>query len=196
MNLRDRRALILGAVAVTAAVLLLRVLPWMVRKGIAGHAELKERVALLARTREELGALPDLRDSTAVLTQALLSLAPQVLSGSTPAEAGADLTGRINLAAARAPAKVERLDVLPDTNEAGRLGRARVHAVIETDVRGLVNFLRALESGEGALTTEELRVLAPDPGSPERVPEILKVEVSVSGWYIKPREIGNGKRET
>ena len=29
-----------------------------------------------------------------------------------------------------------------------------------------------------------------------RGPEILKVEVTVSGWYVKPRDAEKGKRET
>jgi hypothetical protein len=37
------------------------------------------------------------------------------------------------------------------------------------------------------LHLDELHVVAPQPGGVERGPEILKVEVTVSGWYIKPR---------
>jgi len=151
---------------------------------------------LLARTRDEMASLPRLRDSATVLSQALVALAPQVLSGSSAAEAGADLSGRMNLAASRAPAKLERMDALPDSNENGRLGRVRVHAALETDVRGLVALLRSIDAGDEVLRLEELRVEAPDPGMVARGPEILKVEVTVSGWYIKPRDTRNGKRET
>jgi len=110
-----------------------------------------------------------------------------VLSGSTPAEAGADLSGRMNLAASRAPAKVERLDPLPDSSGVGRLGRVRVHAALETDVRGLIALIRAIEIGDEVLKLDELRVEAPEPGTMQRGPELLKVEITVSGWYIRPR---------
>jgi len=196
MTLRDRRALLLGGLAVGLAVLGLRVLPWLIRRGSMAYSQLEEHATLLARTRDELATLSELRDSTAVLTRALVALAPQVLSGSTAAEAGADLSGRINLAASRAPARVERLEAMPDSSSDGRLGRARVHAAFETDVRGVVAFLRAIDAGEGVLTLDELRVVTPDPGAPDRGPEILKIEVTVSGWYIKTRDAGNGKRET
>jgi len=184
---RDRRALLLGGVAIAGAVLGLRVLPWAVRRATQAHAMLRERTTLLARTREETASLPTLRDSAAVLSQALVALAPQVLSGSSPAEAGADLSGRMNLAASRAPAKVERLDPLPDSSGDGRLGRVRVHAALETDVRGLIALIRAIDAGDEVLKLDELRVEAREPGTVERGPEILKVEITVSGWYIRPR---------
>jgi type II secretory pathway component PulM len=193
---RDRRALLVGGIAIAGAVLGLRILPWTVRRMTAAHAVLRERATLLARTREEMASLPELRDSAAVLSQALVALAPQVVSGSTPAEAGADLSGRMNLAAARAPAKVERLDQLTDSSGDGRLGRVRVHAALETDVRGLIALIRAIDAGDEVLKLDELRVEARELGTMPRGPEVLKVEITVSGWYIKPREARNGKRET
>ena len=196
MTPRDRRALLVGGIAIAGAVLGLRVLPWAVRRVSAAHAVLRERATLLARTRDEMASLPKLRDSATVLSQALLALAPQVLSGSTPAEAGADLSGRMNLAASCAPAKVARLDPLPDSSGVGRLGRVRVHAALETDVRGLIALIRAIDGGDEVLKLDELHVESPEPGTVQRGPEILKVEITVSGWYIKPRETGNGKRET
>jgi hypothetical protein len=194
MTPRDRRALLVGGIAIAGAVLGLRVLPWAVRRGTEAHAVLLERATLLLRTREEMASLPQLRDSAAVLSQALVALAPQVLSGSTPAEAGADLSGRMNLAASRAPAKVERLDPLPDSSSDGRLGRVRVHATLETDVRGLIALIRAIDVGDEVLKLDELRVEAPEPGTVQRGPEILKVEITVSGWYIRPRSME--KRES
>jgi hypothetical protein len=41
-----------------------------------------------------------------------------------------------------------------------------------------------------------LRVVAPDPASVNHAPEILKVELTVSGWYLEGREAGNEKPET
>ncbi len=187
MTPRDRRALVIGGLVIAGAVIVLRVLPWGVRTVSGAHALLHERAALLARTREEMTSLPTLRDSAAVLSQALVALAPQILSGSTAVEASADLAGRINLAASRAPARVERVDPLPDLIATGRLGRVRVHAALETDVRGLIALIRAVDAGDEVLKLDELHVEAPDPGGTARGPEILKVEITVSGWYIKPR---------
>lgn len=196
MTPRDRRALIIGVGVVLAAVVLLRVLPATLRSVNEARAMLRERAALLARTRDEMASLPKLRDSAAVLSQALVALAPQLLSGSVDAEAAADISGRVNIIASRAPAKVERLDPIRDSITTGRLGRVRLHAALETDVRGLVAVLKAIDTGDEVLLLEELHVEAPQPAGAERGPEILRIEVIVSGWYIRPRETGNGKRET
>ena len=195
MTPRDRRALMLGGCAIGAAVIVLRLFPWAVRTESSGYTELRERSALLARTRDEMASLPTLRDSAATLSQALVGLAPQLFSGSSAAEAGADLSARMNLAASRAPARVERIDPLPDSAGEGRLGRVRVHAVLESDVRGLVAVLKAIDAGDEVVRLDELHVEAPGALTAERGPEILKIELTVSGWYIKPR-MENGKRET
>jgi hypothetical protein len=183
---RDRRALIVGGLVIGTAVLALRVVPLGVRHTLAARMELRDRAILLGRTRGEMAVLPALRDSAAVLSQALVALASQVLSGSTAAEAGADLSGMLNLAASRAPARVERLSPLPDSTSDGRLGHVRVQVTLETDVRGLVALLRAIDAGTEVLRLDVLRVEATEPAT-LRGPEILKVEVIVSGWYIKPR---------
>lgn len=187
MSPRDRRALILGGLVLGAAVMALRVLPAGLRQTLAARGALRERAVLLGRTRAEIAVVPELRDSAAVLSQALVALASQVLSGSTSAEAAADLSGRLNLAASRAPARVERISPLPDSSSEGRLGRVRVQMVLETDVRGLVAVLRSIGAAEEVLKLEVLRVEAPQPIAMVRGPEILKVELTVSGWYIKPR---------
>lgn len=187
MTRRDRTALILGIGVILTAVLALRVLPWSVRRALAATGDLRERATLLAHAQQDLVQSALLRDSAVGITQALVGLAPRLLSGTSAAEAGADLSAQLNLVASRSAAKLERLDVLPDSVRAGRLGRARVHVALETDIRGLAGFLRAIGAGDAALTVQQLRVVAPDPGSAERLPEILKVEVTVAGWYVRAR---------
>lgn len=184
MNARDRRALLIGGVAIAGAVLMLRVLPWGVGAILAARADLRERASLLARGREELSRAPILRDSAAVLTRAVVALAPRLVTGGTPAEALADLSARLNLAAARAPARLERVDQLTDSGNAGRLGRVRVRATLETDVRGLAQVLKALELGDAALAIDRLDVSSPNPGSDDRAMELLRIEIVVSGWFL------------
>ena len=184
----DRRAVVLGGAVVIAGVLLLRVLPWAVQNVRVDLVDLRERSALVARAHLDLASVTDLRDSAATLTQALVVLAPRLLTGSTAPEAGADLSERINLAVSRSQGKLERLDPVSDSGSAGRLRRAAAHVAFESDIRGFAAFLRAVEGGDAALTVSQVRVVAPDPGSPERQPELLKIEVTVVGWYIGMRE--------
>jgi hypothetical protein len=151
---------------------------------VAATGELRERATLLTHAREELAQAGSLRDSAARITQALVGLAPKLLSGTSAAEAGADLSAQLSLAASRHQAKLEQMDLLPDSTRAGRLARARAHVALVTDIRGLMGFLRAIAAGEAALAVRDLRVVAQDPDSQASVPEILKVEVTVEGWYL------------
>ncbi len=184
MTQRDRRALMHGGGVVLAALLMLRVLPWTVRRAVGAERDLRARAALLVRARADLADAALLRDSAAALGQALVRLAPELLSGVTPAEAGADLSGRINVAASRNAAKLERVDQVPDSGAAGRLRRVRLRATLESDIRGVVGVLRALELGDGALSVTELRIVALDPNSADRGPEVLRVELTIAGWFL------------
>jgi len=192
---RDRRALFVGGAVTVGAVVLLRVLPWTVRSALAAEATLHERAVLLGRARANLAGAADLRDSAAALGRALVGLAPKILSGGTATEAIADLSGRVNLVVSGHQAKLERADPVPDSARAGRLRRATVRAAFESDIRGLAGVLQALEFGKAALAVRELHVVALDPGSPDRSPEVLRVELMVAGWYLQPRDAGSGKRE-
>lgn len=188
MTVRDRRALLVGGAVVLAGILLLRVLPWTVRSALAAEVGLRQRAALLARARADLAEASVLRDSAVHLGQAIVGLAPKILSGNSVAEAVADLSGRINLAASNHQAKLERVDPVPDSGVAGRLRRATLHTTFECDVRGLVGVLQALEVGKVALSVRELLVTAVDPASVDKHAEILRVELTVTGWFLESRE--------
>ena len=195
MTARDRRALFVGGGVVLAAFLLLRVLPWTLRSVLAAEVGLRQRSALLARARADLAEAGGLRDSAVALGQALVGLAPKILSGNSPAEAVADLSGRVNLAASRNQAKLERVDPLTDSAVAGRLHRVALRAAFECDIRGLVGTLQVLTSGKAALAVRELRVTAVDASAADRSPEVLRVEMTVAGWFLEGRDAGGGMRE-
>jgi len=166
------------------------------RSALAAETGLRQRAARLARARVDLAEASGLRDSAVALGQALVGLAPKILSGNSPAEAVADLSGRVNLAASRNEAKLERVDPLTDSAVAGRLHRVALRAAFECDIRGLVRMLQALTFGKAALTVRELRVTTVDASSADRSPEVLRVDMTVAGWFLESRETGSGKRET
>ena len=195
MTGRDRRALMLGGAVVIGALLVLRVVPWGVRGVLGAETGLRERATLLARARADLADAGVLRDSAVQLGQALVSLAPKILSGNSEADAIADLSGRVNLAVTSHQAKLERVDPLPDSLRTGRLRRVALRAAFECDVRGLAGVLEALEVGKVALSLREVRVTAVDAGSADKVPEVLRVEMTVAGWYLGNRESRIGSRE-
>ena len=195
MTSRDRRAIVVGGALVATAVLGLRVVPGVAAHLVEEQDRVVERTALHARARDELANAVVLRDSAARLTRAIVALAPRILTGTAAEEAGADLAGRMNHAASGSSAKLERIEPVADTVRAGRLQRVRARAILETDVRGLAALLRRIEGDDAVLTVEQLTVTTTDPASPERAPELLRVEVTVSGWFLGKREPGAGSRE-
>jgi hypothetical protein len=184
----------IGGAIVCGAVLLLRVLPWGVRRVLGAETGLRERATLLARARADLAGAGALRDSAGQLGQALVGLAPKILSGGSVAEAVADLSARVNLVVSGHQAKLERVDALPDSLRAGRLRRVVLRAAFECDVRGLAGVLEALEFGKVALSLRELRVTAVDAGSADKMPEVLRVEMTVAGWFLEARGLRPGTR--
>jgi len=192
---RDRRALFIGGAVVGGAVLLLRVLPWSLRRVLGAATGLRERATLLARARADLADASALRDSAAQLGQALVGLAPKILSGNSAADAVADLSARVNMAVSGHQAKLERVDPLLDSLRAGRLRRVALRAAFECDVRGLAGVLDALEFGKVALSLRALRVTAVDAGSADKMPEVLRVEMTLAGWFLEARDLGPGTRD-
>ncbi len=193
MTPKDGRVVTIGCILL-ATLLVLRIVPWIVRSAIAAEAGLRDRARLVALARADLATASQFGDSAARLSRALAQLAPKILSGNTAAEALADLSGRVNLAASEHRAKLDRVDPVADSARGGRLRRATLRASFACDVRGLVSMLQALELGKAALTVKDLRITAIDPGSLDKSPEVLRVEVTVSGWFLASREAENGRR--
>ncbi len=183
MTQRDRRALIWGATAVLGAVLVLRVLPGAVRSTLALRADAAERLETLARADEVLAAAPAARDSLARAFGEIAALGPRLVEGRTPADAQAALSDLVSFTASHNALRVVRLDPLPDS-AAGAFGRAAVHAELEGDVRGLVRFLKAVETGDPLLTVRALSVQAPDASGRPTAAEHLRIEATVAGLYL------------
>lgn len=184
MTPRDRRALVVGGAITAAALFGLRLAPWVVRF----LGELHQRVAMqaesLARAQDDIRQAQLLVDSGGVLKAKVLALAPRILSGSTGANATADLSGRLHAAAGNHRVRVERTDVIPDSTRAGGLQQVVVRAMLESDSRGTLEMLRELTRSGVVVSLRDLRIMAIDPNSPDRSPEVLRTEVTVQGWFL------------
>jgi hypothetical protein len=185
VNARDRRALGAGVLVCVAAALLLRGLPWVVRTALSARERLEARASLLARAEEDLRMIPVLEDSARALRSRLAELAPKILTGGREAEARADLTERLSVAAEAQRVRVARTDAVPDTVHAGQLRRVSIQAELEGDSAGMLGLLSALSRGPALLRVAELRVLAVNPTSPETAPEVLQTELTLRGWYLE-----------
>ncbi|HEX4561618.1 MAG TPA: type II secretion system protein GspM [Gemmatimonadales bacterium] len=182
LGARDRRTFLLGLVAVAAA-LVLRGVPLVAR----GFAALRDRAAAqtatLARVEDVLLRGPAGRDSLTEALRAIVALAPDLVEGTSPADAQASLSGLVSMVASRHALKVVRTDALPDSGE-GVFHRVSLHAELEGDASGVTGFIASLETGEPILTVNTLSLETPDPVPHPRASEVLHLSVDVSGAYL------------
>lgn len=188
MTGRDRRALSWGAAAVGAAVIGLRLLPVIASAARGLREDVTQARLMRDRMAAAVRAVPVIADSAADLRRAFVAVAPALLPGDSRAEALASLSAQLNLVADRSRAELQRADDAADSLRVERLRRLTVRATIETDTRGLAAFLRALATGSPLLSVGAVRLVGQDPASGEGVAEVLNVELSVSGWYLKGRD--------
>jgi hypothetical protein len=186
MTPRDRRALSWGAGLALGAVLVLRVLPWVIRTVRAEHGVLLAQRALLLDTQSIVAAAPLMEDSVRHLTHRIATLAPLLLQGQAGAEAEADLATRVSLSAERQHLTVERVVPLPDTvmRAGGTLRRVTVQASLIGDTRELLALIDTLRRDPAVLTPASLRLATTNPDTPGGAPEAIHADLSVTGWYL------------
>ncbi|MGH7530059.1 MAG: type II secretion system protein GspM [Gemmatimonadales bacterium] len=183
MTARDKRALLIGAVVVAGAVIMLRGIPWAVSRYETLRSLTFERTAMLARAQDVLAGRDMVRDSLARVVTEIVGLAPQLVDGHTAAEAQASLQALVGLAARRHALKVVRFDPLPDS-AVGAFNRVALSGELEGDIAGVARLLRSLESASPLLTVTTLGISAPEPAAQPNQPEVLRIELSVAGYYL------------
>jgi hypothetical protein len=156
----------------------------MLRFAVEERAGLRSSRAALAQARRELNAAPRFQDSAAAVRKLLDSLASRVLTGDSDAEGWSDLESRVRLAVSRSGAAVNGSTRLPDSVRIGMLQRLTGRTEIESDVRGVVAAIRAVEQNPAVLRVQEIRLEAANPESPVDVQEVLRAELVVQGWFL------------
>lgn len=188
MRPQDRRALLIGAGIVAGAVLALRGVPAVWGSLANARETMSGRADLLARAEADVLQADALKDSAAVIRSKVLRLAPRLLSGAREADATADLTLRLKRAAADNRVRVERTSALPDSGQAGGLRPVSLRATLEGDSRGTLALLGALARSNVVLTTTDLRITPANPAAAASVAEVLRLEMTVRGWYLPRAE--------
>lgn len=185
MTPRDRRAVLWG-IALVGAALLVRGVP----QALGAYRKLNSRVAIesdqLARARADVAGLPALEGAARRARAELVALAPKLVSGATPAEASADLAGRVRAAADERHLRFERLEPLADSTHVGELRQAAVRVAAESDTRGAVELLASLARAPAALTLFDLRLTTADGAASLSEAESVRIEMVVRGWYFAP----------
>lgn len=187
MTNRDRRALALGVVVITTA-LILRILPLASRALQQLRHDVAERGVLVQRMRSDVREVGALTDSAALVRRRFVALAPRILTGGTEAEAIANLTSRLGVILAAHDATFGRADAITDSTRVGWLRRVTVRLVFESDLSGVLASLNATAHEPAVLAVSSVHLNASDPTSADPAPEIIAAEATVSGWFLVRKE--------
>jgi hypothetical protein len=196
VSARDRRALILGAVAAVA----LLGFNFAVRPGVAKIRQLSDTLdeerALLVRELELLAATPAYADGVEAGGERLLAAAPRLFGGDTDGLASAYLAEYVQEAAGSRRTLITRLD--PGGSEPVGAGLESVSAVVhgESDLEGLLTLLYVLECGEKLVQVSDLRIQTAraNPTLPPPM-EVISFEMRVTGFQLLPFDPDDGQPE-
>lgn len=193
MTPRDRRALKWGAALLVVAIVGLRAVPRVLGQvGMIGDRVNAQR-QLLARGRWQLAQADALEDSVRSIQQAIISLAPELLSGGDPVTAAESLESVV-IVAASGGAKIEAVNFVSDSMRAGRLRRATIRTTLESDLPGLLALLGRLSSGHPTVRVLSIQVTAANPEAVEEV-QVLRAQLLVEGWFLEERAVNGGEGE-
>lgn len=183
---RNRRALALGVMAVGLILGFGRGLPawksWVSEATASAQELAAELQRARAATHSTRGSAARLRVDSARLDSA----GTMLLDAPSPEGAAAELATVLSTAAEETAVRVVSIETKADS-AAGQLfaASARVNAV--GDVRGLAEFLSAIEGGPYLLRVRSLAVSQPELGAAADRAEALRIDVTVDGRARAPR---------
>ena len=192
---RDRRALSLGIIAIVGGLGLARGVPAVRGWSTMSVASASEVVAEAERAHRTVKGASALADTMSARSARFVALAPSLLDGASVATASATLASLVSGAAAASNAKLGSVQLAPAAAARDSSGtaprafaRVSVRASLTADVRGLSQFLLALERGPTLLSVEEISVTQAEPGAERTRPEILHVDLVVAGLALVRQE--------
>jgi hypothetical protein len=145
------------------------------------RAELESRAVVVGRIHADLSGMDALADSVARARAELMGLDSLILEAHTSIGAFAEMSLRMRALADRYALRLEETTQQPDSATAPPFRRVQIRASFEGDSRSLLSSLQALATEMPVLAVNDLSVKTNDPAGS---PEVLDVEVAVTGWYL------------
>lgn len=206
MTQRDRRAVTWGAILLGPALFWSHV----VRPYLSAVDDAKVRLeadrAVLKRELAVLGASDVYPAEFRVGADRLLKAAPRLVGGDDDGAAAAALAGYLRRVAQLGRASITRVEPAATRDVGGGITALPVDVSGESDLEGLLTFLRLLETGPKLLHVESLRIEANSGGTPAAgasyaltpfipgtapstdVPEIISFRFTATGFTLAERE--------
>jgi hypothetical protein len=187
----DRRALLIGlAVAAPIVFWMLGATPYL-HAVQETRARLETSRDLLARERRLLAGAPQYPAALAAGKTRLAAVSERLLDGSNEAAAATALATYLRGHARPSHVLLSELESAPAENVAGGMTAVALNVSGESDLEGLLTFLRALESGSKLVHVDQLEIeSAPQHGAAGGAgvapagPEVLSFRLRVKGFAL------------
>jgi hypothetical protein len=177
---RDRRVLGVGGAFVVAMYIGARGLPELQAWQAAEVANASALSAQLAAARADQNRARALGDSLRVRRSRLALLDSTLLTAPTAPIAAAKLASAVEDAIDTAHVRVVNLQLRSDSGAVGGMTRVSVRLTALSDVRGIAESIRSIESADVLLIVDELSVAQPDAAAPATKAESLRFELVVT----------------
>jgi len=181
---RDRRALVVCAVAIGTILMVGRGVPALLRWESAAEASAAEIQHEVLRAEIGLVRLPSVLDSLDARGVRLESIGPALFGGESPDAAASALASWLSRVAARSSSELGALYVETDSASVGVFAPVAVRGDLVTDVTGLTAFLLEVERGPAMLAVRQLTIEQPEPGLGDGRMERLHVAFKVEGLAL------------
>jgi hypothetical protein len=183
MNQRDRRALVAGTALLVGAAAVRAALSGII-KVTAARVEWARSLQYIDDARRELATLARLSDSVQVAESSFVGLAPRLLGAHTEADAHAELAAVLTSTASSSRLSMGAVVPRADSVATGRMRRVSVRTEFAADPTAFTSLLRGIGGGRPTVTVERVGIIASDPFAGRDIPQVLKVDLVCSAWYL------------
>ncbi len=183
MNTRDRRALMLGLFVLGPALAYI----WGVKPLLASFNRTRDQIfdqrQLLAQEKAAVAAARQNPDLKRIADSAMHATATRLFEGRDDVQASAQLASHLTEVAQRSDVLLQSAGTRP-TELVNGIRTLRVEIRGESDIRGLLEFLKALESGEKLLRVDRLDISRSMAAAEVEGVEPLAVAATIVGFAI------------
>jgi hypothetical protein len=183
MSLRDRRAVIIGALVLLPGFLLI----WGVRPYQAALSDARDQLATeratLARERAAVATARQNPQLQHLADSAMRTMRPRLFEGKDDVMASAELASYVSDVARKTRVWLQDAGTRPATPASDGVRTLRVEIRAESDILGAMMFLQALERGQKLVRIDRLDI-SRSPRADQKEAETLSIAATISGFAV------------
>jgi hypothetical protein len=183
MSLRDRRAVVIGAVALLPGLIFI----WGVRPYQAALSDARDQLATeratLAREKAAVATARQNPQLQHVADSAMREMRPRLFEGKDDVMASAELASYVGDVARKTRVWLQDAGTRPATPAGDGVRTLRVEIRAESDMLGAMMFLQGLERGQKLVRVDRLDI-SRSPRADQKEAETLSIAATISGFAV------------